>query len=53
MPGDSAVEGDGSRPQRIIGTGYEYFIARIQQGTKRQVDQFADPVAGKMPFWWL
>ncbi len=41
----AAGQGDGGRPQRIVGSRDQYLVAGIQQGLHGHHDQFADTVA--------
>ena len=45
IPWHAAVQHDRRGPQRVVGTGHEDLVARVQQRPQRQVDQLADAVA--------
>ncbi len=42
--GTPTIQGDGRRPQGVIGTRDEHFVSVVQQGAKHEVDQLADAV---------
>ena len=46
----AVVEDGGRAPQRVVGRGHQHFLARVEQGAQRDVDQFADAVADEYPF---
>ncbi len=43
----AVVEDGGCAPQRVVGTGQQHLVARLQQGAQAQVDQLADAVANE------
>ena len=47
MHGLALIERDTCRPQRIVGTGYQDLVTRIQQGPQGEIDELTDAISNK------